>query len=346
MEILLKIFLLITFFSLGIDSYRNPQTIYEWTGVSSSTLFVLVMLLTPWIVQKRLAVLPSKIITFLGSYIFPFTLMVGVGFTFADAYMYPNFIYGITRINYQFIVYIALLCGWIVLWHRPSSWIQSHKKTLIFRAGWSLVALAFLVVHWPKDFFVILSQEDHFIENVQALALVVASGFALKTAIQLKRHTKTVALFYAIAAFGLLFVAGDEIAWGQRFLGLTVPAFFQTHNTQGEVTVHNLGQISNSVGILYTLISLWGSASWIIAPKLKKFGLLVSYFTTRWYMFPYFYIGFIFNYRTLMGPHTIGIWSEFAELMLYLGICLFFIQASTLPTPKAQIESDKWLSGS
>jgi hypothetical protein len=53
----------------------------------------------------------------------------------------------------------------------------------------------------------------------------------------------------------------------------------------------------------------------------KKLEIIVP----KWYFFPYFYAGFIYNFRIVLGPHSIGKYSEFVELMLYMGVTLFII---------------------
>ncbi len=42
-------------------------------------------------------------------------------------------------------------------------------------------------------------------------------------------------------ALGCLYFAGEEISWGQHFMGWRSPEFFQAHNIQSETNIHNLG---------------------------------------------------------------------------------------------------------
>jgi hypothetical protein len=51
---------------------------------------------------------------------------------------------------------------------------------------------------------------------------------------------KLIWLFYLLFAIGLIFIAGEETSWGQDFFQYHTPGFFQRHNEQGDVTVHNL----------------------------------------------------------------------------------------------------------
>jgi len=46
-------------------------------------------------------------------------------------------------------------------------------------------------------------------------------------------------LFFSALALACLYVAGEEISWGQRLLNLSTPEFFNEHNLQKETNLHN-----------------------------------------------------------------------------------------------------------
>jgi hypothetical protein len=46
--------------------------------------------------------------------------------------------------------------------------------------------------------------------------------------------------FYIVVGLLLLFVAMEEIAWGQQFLGFATPDFMRDINAQDELTLHNI----------------------------------------------------------------------------------------------------------
>ena len=48
------------------------------------------------------------------------------------------------------------------------------------------------------------------------------------------------AIFCVLMALLCLFVAGEEVSWGQRLFGFTPPEYFLQRNVQREVTIHNL----------------------------------------------------------------------------------------------------------
>lgn len=84
-------------------------------------------------------------------------------------------------------------------------------------------------------------REDGFIEWLTVLGLLMCAGVCAYRAVTLWRHKN--ALFTATLAFVTLvfiFGAGEEISWGQRIFNVETSEFFEQHNAQGEMNLHNL----------------------------------------------------------------------------------------------------------
>lgn len=317
----------ITYFALALNSFRNPKSFMKLTGVDSEVFILVAFISTYFICKYDIYRLPSIILHVL-KVIFPVALIVGAGLTIVDALTPPNFVYNLTTVNYQRITYMAVLSGWLLLWHAEKTWLQKKEEKLFFISGVVLLVLAGLLSFWPFDVFIKMSEEDHLIENAQAVALFIAGIYAFRIARAFFKRKLTIAGgIYLFAAIILLAVSGDEIAWGQRFLGLATPSFFQSYNAQHEVTVHNLAQFPLSVTHLYMAVALWGWGSWLITDKFRKnWHPATTFFISQWYLFPYFFSTFVYEFRISLGPHNIGVWSEMMELMLYLGTCFFILQ--------------------
>ena len=82
-------------------------------------------------------------------------------------------------------------------------------------------------------------QEDRAVEWATMVAFACAGVAGLARAIRQRR------VFDGLVALFLLFVAGEEMSWGQRILGLTPPAYFLEHNAQQEMNLHNF---ANALG--------------------------------------------------------------------------------------------------
>ena len=88
--------------------------------------------------------------------------------------------------------------------------------------------------------------EDGWYENIGVIGLALAGVFFLLAFLRsLKRSGEPafVQFFLLLMAAVFLFGAGEEIAWGQRILGLETPEAIRAANFQQEITVHNLDTI-------------------------------------------------------------------------------------------------------
>lgn len=115
-----------------------------------------------------------------------------------------------------------------------------------------------------------LMQEDGPAEWATFLAFALAGGFGVHAL--LKRRVSGLAKLALIAVVGFcIFVAGEEISWGQRALGFRPPALFLEHNFQQESNLHNLLK-----GILDT--------RWMVFMVAALYGVFAPYLAhvTRW----------------------------------------------------------------
>lgn len=83
-------------------------------------------------------------------------------------------------------------------------------------------------------------QEDRFVEWMTVFV------FASSGVLMLHRAARARRLFDALVGLFCLFVAGEEMSWGQRLFGLTPPSYFLEHNTQQEMNIHNFADLFGS----------------------------------------------------------------------------------------------------
>jgi hypothetical protein len=141
------------------------------------------------------------------------------------------------------------------------------------------VALAFLVVPpvgavvmgliaLYRPLFRWLTREDGALEWAQFSADVVGLVVASWVAVTLwRRADRLGAVLWAGFALLLLFIAGEEVSWGQRFLDLDTPEVLLDRNHQEESNVHNIRVVQDTINVGFMLVGLYGS---VVAVALRR----------------------------------------------------------------------------
>lgn len=112
------------------------------------------------------------------------------------------------------------------------------------------LALAYLA----PDRYGPLMEEDRAVEWATVGLFLTAAVVRLSHAIRTRR------VFDALVGLFCLFVAGEEVSWGQRLVGYTPPDVFLEHNTQQEANVHNF-------------TGIFGRPKWMLIMALAGYGL-------------------------------------------------------------------------
>lgn len=100
------------------------------------------------------------------------------------------------------------------------------------------LGLAFLL---DRPSFYVVQLEDRPIEWGQFAACLFVCLVAALTAATLHRAGRRgAALLLAVVALGSLVLAGEEISWAQRVIGIATPAELETWNNQSELNAHNI----------------------------------------------------------------------------------------------------------
>lgn len=106
------------------------------------------------------------------------------------------------------------------------------------------------------DQYAAAMQEDRVVEWWTTALFATAGVIHLTRAVRRRR------VFDGLVGLFCLFVAGEEISWGQRLLGFTPPAPFLARNTQQEFNLHNF-------------TDLLGKPKWLLAMALVGYGVLL-----------------------------------------------------------------------
>ena len=112
--------------------------------------------------------------------------------------------------------------------------------------------------------------------GVSSLTLFLAAGAAGRGCLR---------LLYILAGLGALFVAGEELSWGQHIFAFATPNFLEGTNAQRETNLHNNYDLSGVFSFLYTTIPTLLYVATIAAFTLRKYRLGALPLPSLWLAF-------------------------------------------------------------
>ena len=232
---------------------------------------------------------------------------------------------------------------------------KNQLKTIIFLFPIVAFLLFFSVKIVSKSTYGLIVQEDSVVEYVQAAAYFVSSIFSFLISIRFLRRRKVVSgVLYLILFFGFVFICLEEISWAQRIFNIAPPTYFEKHNYQEEISVHNLPILQDYVHGTYILVGLFGTCAWMLIPRRlrAKGDCTIKFFVPDWFLSSYFFfVLIIYTYFELIRSFDISVlgmdclqigvffvWrdQEPAELLLSLGFLLFVMINSVRQARDAQ----------
>jgi hypothetical protein len=124
----------------------------------------------------------------------------------------------------------------------------------------AFVALVYASLLLPRDVWEDwVIKEDRLVELPGSLALGVAAVVFFLAFLQLRRTQAPRLLTWATLALAAVFLFGfgEEISWGQRFLGIETPSALEEINEQGELNIHNLDLLSGWLSADRMFLIFW-----------------------------------------------------------------------------------------
>lgn len=112
-----------------------------------------------------------------------------------------------------------------------------------------------------KETFENYWSENGFIENLQAIFVLIAIALLIKLKFKLDK-LNFVHLFIIIKIFALIYYLGEEISWGQHFFKWDSPKIFQEVNNQKETNLHNISNLFDQLP--RALVYFWCAFSVIL----------------------------------------------------------------------------------
>jgi hypothetical protein len=210
------------------------------------------------------------------------------------------------------------------LWRTP--WSIAGGVLYGAVVGGFLVAVS--VLHRPTFRFV--TREDSIFEWLQFVAFAAAAVFAGLCAFRLwNKGERVPAALFALMGLSCVFIAGEEISWGQRLFGFETSESWKEINKQNETTLHNVGSVLLFFNLAMLVISLYavivslafiqrrpmGLWRWLIPPSylITAFGTMAAYKAIR------------FTIVRGSGFTAVKL-GEWAELCMAVGLAAFAIE--------------------
>ncbi len=116
----------------------------------------------------------------------------------------------------------------------------------LHKIWWLWLPLVFIAVQVALEYFLphhqlsTLLSENGPHETLQALTVFAAFLVAVATVVKIDiKNNLWLAGWVGLAAICCLYVAGEEISWGQHVLAWSTPEFWTQVNDQGETNLHN-----------------------------------------------------------------------------------------------------------
>jgi len=187
-----------------------------------------------------------------------------------------------------------------------------------------------------NESYLSLIHEDGIIESATSIFYFISCLLSIiigRNFIKSKNNFSALLFFLFSATF--FGIAMEEISWGQRILNLETTEFF-SENIQNETNFHNLPIIQYVDNILFPIVGLFGSFSWLFLSKLKN-KLSLRFFIPNRYFMSYFLPTFLFYgkgpIKNFIPQSSEGFWfflfswkdQEVIEFLLAMGIFLFVL---------------------
>lgn len=316
---------LFTLLALIIDVFGSDSKSVRLLGIHSEILVIPTLLIAIIYRVKISRFIREKVL--LALLLLVIGLMIAASLlAIAESVTPPNVVYSITRLHPLRLIVTAIFSGLLFFINQSDRWWIKHRYIFIFSLPLIFFYILYLISLLPFNIFKEIVKEDQIIEYLQFFVLLIGSVISLKHGwLVRKTKNKLLSAFLLVSAVGFFLIAGDEISWGQRLLGIETPESIRVANRQEEITFHNLHIIEWAVSFVYIGLSFFGAFAHFLASQIKVFNPLKRYLPSK-YLFGYFVLPLIFfTAQRLVENGIWHPWSEVSELYLYTGLVLWVV---------------------
>jgi len=272
----------------------------------------------------------------------PISLYFSFLLIFLDQINSANFIFSTIHVHPALSIKVGLILSLYTLIALGHSYIKRKSSFILLVLPFWLLALALTFrSFFPSSYFQHFVIEDSAIEYITMFVYLLTAFYCVKSlkiiigSQHLSSYIKYLySLIFIIIIIGSLWVAGEEISWGQRILGYETPNAVALQNKQGEFNFHNFEPFMKYLYQIYALIALYGASAWLLAKLLSK--ILHNSKISKLFLFfspPVFLISFFIHMLFFAATRLELIFpqlrnqfnyiEETMELFLSIGIVLF-----------------------
>jgi len=220
----------------------------------------------------------------------------------------------------------------------PPAWVA---VIVVFPFVADALALVFLRLDATHEAARWMLKENRPVELLTFLFLATGAILGLTLARQARRQGEkpAVYLFYATFAAGLAFVAGEEIAWGQQLLRFETPDAIMEVNRQGELTLHNIGELQGRSSYMRFIFGFGGLVGVSLAHRetfrrIAPPTILLSYFLVITFFSTLGMYKDVTDDRRLYNAFSLRPLSELNEMLTGLSATLFiWLNSRTFQQP-------------
>lgn len=189
-------------------------------------------------------------------------------------------------------------------------------------AGWAILSVMFVVA---RPYYYVLLREDQVVEWGQFALCLFTAVVAVVAAWRIRRSSPWAAAFLLLVALGCFFLAGEEISWAQRVIGIETPAALSEANQQGELNLHNINA-GFDPQMLFKLASvglgLLGVVGVVVVRMLRRGGETFRLLAPPAVTIPGF-AGIVAYFPVMLFdevPAPLSIFQEWVECALYVSL--------------------------
>jgi len=140
-----------------------------------------------------------------------------------------------------------------------------------------IISYYWMIMNYSQSYMDIILQENHPVEVITFVVLLAAVYIGLKFIFSMYRfgENKYKIVILILFTLGLLFVALEEISWGQWFFKFESTDYFKAANLQKETNIHNIRELHLAFEYIRALVGLVGLLS-ILLNNTKTFKYISS----------------------------------------------------------------------